>query len=398
MMIRSITKGVVLLAVSAGFVASTFAGTPITHTVQNGETLYRIAADNGVSVDALRSMNHLSRTSSIKPGQVLLLYTRSSLAEKNAVADQRPKAAEQKPKVIATIRKPSSAKSRHTAAKQDDDELQSQARVEKPAPVSNKSGGYPQLASSSAMVVDATTGQAIFSKNADQTKPIASITKLMTAMVVLDANPPMQEMITVSDDDVDYLKHTHSRLPVGTRLPRYDILRLALMSSENRAASSLSRNYPGGRQAFIKAMNAKAAQLGMSHTRFYDPTGLTPSNVSTAEDLVKMVRAASQYELIHEFTTTPNREVALRPNSTPLQYKNTNVLVRELAEDWDIKVSKTGYTQEAGRCLVMMAVVANRKAVMVMLDSEGKLSPVGDANRLKSWIESGHAPAQLASR
>lgn len=389
MMIRSITKRILLLAASAGFAASSLAGTPITHTVQNGETLYRIAADNGVSVDALRSMNHLSKTSSIKPGQVLLLYTRSTLAEKNATAAQ-------KPKVVATIRKPESAKARRSAAKQDSDE-QVRTRVEKPAAVSSKSA-YPQLASSSAIVVDAATGQAIFSKNADQTKSIASITKLMTAMVVLDANPSMQETISVNEDDVDYLKHTHSRLPVGTRLSRYDMLRLALMSSENRAASSLSRNYPGGRSAFLKAMNNKAAQLGMSHTRFYDATGLTPGNVSTAEDLVKMVRAASQYELIHEFTTTPNREVAIRPNGTPLQYKNTNVLVRELADDWDIKVSKTGYTQEAGRCLVMMAVVANRKAVMVMLDSEGKLSPVGDANRLKSWIESGHAPAQLASR
>ncbi|MBK8288513.1 MAG: D-alanyl-D-alanine endopeptidase [Cellvibrionales bacterium] len=248
------------------------------------------------------------------------------------------------------------------------------------------------------MVVDANTGQAIFSKNADQTKPIASITKLMTAMVVLDASPSMQETISVSEEDVDYLKHTTSRLPVGTRLSRYEMLRLSLMSSENRAASSLARHYPGGKQAFINAMNNKASRLGMTHTRFYDSTGLTPGNVSTAEDLVKMVRAASQYDLIHEFTTTPNREVAIRPNSTPLQYKNTNVLVRGVADDWDIKVSKTGYTQEAGRCLVMMAVVANRKAVMVMLDSEGKLSPVGDANRLKDWIESGHAPAQLASR
>jgi D-alanyl-D-alanine endopeptidase (penicillin-binding protein 7) len=160
----------------------------------------------------------------------------------------------------------------------------------------------------------------------------------------------------------------------------------------------LSRHYPGGHQAFVNAMNSKASRLGMSHTRFYDSTGLSPSNVSTAEDLVKLVRAASQYDLIHEFTTTPNREVAIRPNSVPLQYKNTNVLVRDVADDWNISISKTGYTQEAGRCLVMMATVGNRKAVMVMLDSEGKLSPVGDANRLKDWIESGRAPGQLAAR
>ena len=399
-MTRLITARAILLATAIGFVASgfatsTFAGTAVTHMVQRGETLYSIARANSMSPDDLSRMNNLSKKSVLKEGQVLKLYTRSS---SSSVAKQSAS----KPQVIATIRKPvpvsvgtQSKATQNKTKKKYSEESQNQDEVR--AANSNK-GAYPQLASSSAMVVDATTGQAIYSKNADQTRPIASITKLMTAMVVLDANPSMQEMISVSDDDVDYLKHTHSRLPVGTRLPRYDMLRLSLMSSENRAASSLSHNYPGGRQAFINAMNNKAAKLGMSRTRFYDPTGLTPGNVSTAEDLVKMVRAASQYDLIHEFTTTPNREVALRPNSTPLQYKNTNVLVRELADDWNISISKTGYTQEAGRCLVMMATVANRKAVMVMLDSEGKLSPVGDANRLKDWIESGHAPGQLATR
>ena len=378
MIIRSITVRIVLLLAGIGFAAGAFAGTQMTHTVQRGETLYSIARENGMSADELSRMNNLGKKSVLKSGQVLKLYTRSS-----ASTTAKP----QKQQVIATIRKPVSAKSQGKVS----------AKSEKPAASGDKSA-YPQLASSSAMVVDANTGQAIFSKNADQTKPIASITKLMTAMVVLDASPSMQETISVSEEDVDYLKHTTSRLPVGTRLSRYEMLRLSLMSSENRAASSLARHYPGGKQAFINAMNNKASRLGMTHTRFYDSTGLTPGNVSTAEDLVKMVRAASQYDLIHEFTTTPNREVAIRPNSTPLQYKNTNVLVRGVADDWDIKVSKTGYTQEAGRCLVMMAVVANRKAVMVMLDSEGKLSPVGDANRLKDWIESGHAPAQLASR
>ena len=390
-MIRLITARVILLAAAIGFVASgfatsAFAGTAVTHMVQRGETLYSIARANSMSPDDLSRMNNLSKKSVLKEGQILKLYTRSSSVAKQSSA---------KPQVVATIRKPVSAKAQSKAKKKYSDE--SQARTEKSTQAVNK-GGYPQLASSSAIVVDATTGQAIYAKNADTKKSIASITKLMTAMVVLDANPSMQEMISVTDDDVDYLKHTNSRLPVGTRLPRYDMLRLSLMSSENRAASSLSRNYPGGHQAFINAMNQKAGKLGMSHTRFYDPTGLTPGNVSTAEDLVKMVRAASQYDLIHEFTTTPNREVALRPNSTPLQYKNTNVLVRDVADDWDIKISKTGYTQEAGRCVVMMAVVGNRKAVMVMLDSEGKLSPVGDANRLKDWMESGHAPGQLAVR
>ena len=392
-MIRLITARVILLAAAIGFVASGFAtsalaGTAMTHMVQRGETLYSIARANSMSPDDLSRMNNLSKKSILKEGQVLKLYTRSTSATQTSVATQKSVVKKspppQKQKVIATIRKPAKASSANAS---------NSTKVSK-----TDKGAYPSLASSSAIVVDATTGQAIYAKNADTKKSIASITKLMTAMIVLDANPSMQEMISVTDDDVDYLKHTHSRLPVGTRLPRYDMLRLSLMSSENRAASSLSRNYPGGHQAFINAMNIKAAKLGMSQTRFYDPTGLTPGNVSTAEDLVKMVRAASQYDLIHEFTTTPNREVALRPNSTPLQYKNTNVLVRDVADDWDIKISKTGYTQEAGRCLVMMAMVGNRKAVMVMLGSEGKLSPVGDANRLKDWIESGHAPGQLAVR
>ena len=144
-------------------------------------------------------------------------------------------------------------------------------------------------------------------------------------------------------------------------------------------------------------MNSKAVSLGMTHTRFYDATGLTPSNISTAEDLAKMVSAASRYDLIHEFTTTPERAVTLAGGSA-LQYRNTNVLVRDPESRWNIQVSKTGYTQEAGRCLVMMATVGNRNAVMVMLDSDGKLSPVGDANRLKGWIESGRASTQLAAR
>jgi D-alanyl-D-alanine endopeptidase (penicillin-binding protein 7) len=176
------------------------------------------------------------------------------------------------------------------------------------------------------------------------------------------------------------------------------MLRLALMSSENRASSALSRHYPGGQTAFITAMNNKAAKLGMPNTRFYDPTGLTPRNVSTAGELVKMVQVASQYDLIREFTTTANRDVALRPQSRPLHYMNSNVLVRNDDNRWDIKVSKTGYIREAGRCLVMLANLANRQAVMIMLDSDGKLSPVGDANRLRNWFESGSGALQLASR
>ncbi len=381
MMLKKIMIKIAALAAGVSLAGLVVAGTPVTHVVKNGETLYRIAADNNMSVEQLRAINKLGSRTQIKPGQTLMLYTRvttsTSTQKKNSVATKSSS-----PRVIATIRNQSAPVSRRASA------------PEKTV----SSGRYPQLASGSAIVVDASTGQTLFAKNAEQTRSIASITKLMTAMVVLDANPSMQEVISIGDEDVDYLKHTHSRLPVGARLPRYDMLRLALMSSENRAASSLSRHYPGGRQAFIRAMNNKAASLGMSHSRFYDPTGLTPSNTSTAEDLAKMVRAASHYNLIHEFTTTAEREVALSAGAAPLQYRNTNALVRDSSSDWNIQVSKTGYTQEAGRCLVMMAALGNRNAVLVMLDSEGKLSPVGDANRLKNWIESGHAPAQLATR
>ncbi len=378
--IRKIILRFALLTVGAGLSVSALAGTAVTHTVKSGETLYRIAADNNMSVEQLRAINKLGSRAQIKPGQTLQLYTRVTQTPVRTKSRTVAKNTDPSPRVIATIRnKPAAVSSNR-------------------APAAEKSTErYPQLASGSALVVDAATGQTLFSKNAEQTRSIASITKLMTAMVTLDASPSMQEVLSIDDEDVDYLKHTHSRLAVGTKLSRYNMLRLALMSSENRAASSLSRHYPGGRQAFIRAMNNKAASLGMSHTRFYDPTGLTPSNISTAEDLAKMVRAASRYDLIHQFTTTPEREVTLTSGSV-LQYRNTNVLVRDPSSDWNIQVSKTGYTQEAGRCLVMMATVGNRNAVMVMLDSDGKLSPVGDANRLKGWIESGHAPTQLATR
>ncbi|KJS08019.1 MAG: peptidase S11 [Gammaproteobacteria bacterium BRH_c0] len=252
-----------------------------------------------------------------------------------------------------------------------------------------------RLESSSVIVVDAISGKTLYEKNAATVKPIASITKLMTAMVTLDAKLPMDEVLTIDKGDIDYLKRTTSRLPMGTRLTRREMLRLALMSSENRAASALSRYYPGGKSAFIDAMNSKAAQLGMSNTRFADSTGLTPKNVSTASDLVKMVAAASEYSLIREFTTTQGREVAITPASFRLQYLNSNPLVRKGV--WDIDVSKTGYINEAGRCLVMKADVAKRPAFMVFLQSNGKYSPMGDASRVKTWIESGASGINIAS-
>lgn len=242
------------------------------------------------------------------------------------------------------------------------------------------------LHSSSAMVVDQTTGRALFGKNVDARMPIASITKLMTAMVVLDAQLPLDEKIAIGSEDRDSLKGTHSRLKVGTTLSRHMALQLALMSSENRAAAVLARAYPGGFPAFIAAMNRKADSLNMKHTRFVDSTGLNSDNTSTAQDLVKMVNAAYSYPLIRDITTTGSYDVAVRGKSQRMQFKNTNMLVRN--KTWDIGVSKTGFINEAGHCLVMQASIANQPMIIVLLDSWGKQSRIGDAQRIKKWMES----------
>ena len=245
--------------------------------------------------------------------------------------------------------------------------------------------GLPNLKSTAALVVDFTDGHRIYGKNTQSVTPIASITKLMTAMVVLDANQPLDESVYIDTADYDLLKHTNSRLGAGTGLARGDMLRLALMSSENRAAAALGRSYPGGIDAFIPAMNRKAVELSMSNTRFVDPTGLSSENVSTAEDLVRMVTGAYQYQLIREFTTTSAHEVATVTGRN-LQFRNSNGLVKN--PTWEIGLSKTGYISEAGRCLVMQARISARPVVIVLLDSWGKYTRVADANRLKKWLES----------
>jgi len=244
-----------------------------------------------------------------------------------------------------------------------------------------------RLGSANALIVDAQDGHSIYAKAADEVTPIASLTKLMTAMVVMDSNPSMDEPVVVDMDDFDYLKGSHSRLRMGATLPRGEMLRLALMSSENRAASSLARNYPGGSVAFVEAMNAKAAVLGMTHTHFEDPTGLSPNNVSTANDLARMVRAAAQYPLIRDYTTTPAHYVEVQPSGQMLGFNNSNALVKNVA--WDIQLQKTGYIREAGRCVVMLATIASRPMVIVLLDSLGKYTRLGDAQRVKHWLETG---------
>ncbi|MDZ4212399.1 MAG: D-alanyl-D-alanine endopeptidase, partial [Methylotenera sp.] len=245
--------------------------------------------------------------------------------------------------------------------------------------------GPLELASSKALVINQLTGETIFAKNTNQSTPIASVTKLMTAMVMLDAHLPMDDLLYISDEDVDYLKGTRSRLAVGSPLSRGELLQLALMSSENRAASALGRNYPGGINAFISAMNRKAEDLGMKSTRFYDTTGLDSSNVSTAEDLVKMVNAAYHYPEIRQVSTAASQEITLYGRENPVNFVNTNSLVR--GGDWVIGLSKTGFINEAGRCLVMQAEISGQPMIIVLLNSSGKLSRIGDANRIRKWIE-----------
>ncbi|MDD2343425.1 MAG: hypothetical protein PHV54_11125 [Tolumonas sp.] len=244
--------------------------------------------------------------------------------------------------------------------------------------------GSPFLDSSSALVMNANTGRMIYGKNAARRTPIASITKLMTSMVVLDAKLSMDQPITISDADVDRVKKSSSRLEVGTTLSRYDTMWLALMSSENRAAHSLARTYPGGTSAFVAAMNRKARALGMNHTVFYDPTGLNKDNTSTAADLALMVQAAYRYPQIRQFTTSTEHDI-ISASGRQLHYKNSNALVREGV--WDIQLSKTGYIKEAGRCLVMVAEVQSKPMVMVFLDAGATSGRISDARNIKTWLE-----------
>ena len=248
--------------------------------------------------------------------------------------------------------------------------------------------------SSVALVMEDGTHDVLYSRNTKVALPIASITKLMTSLVVLDSHPAMDEMITVTTDDLDTEKFSSSRLAVGTTLSRRDMLHLALMSSENRAAHALARNYPGGLDAAIAAMNVKARVLGMTSAEFHDPTGLTSRNVASAEDLVKLVNAASADPTIREFSTDPNYSVPV--GRRVLAFHNTNSLVANPA--WDIIVQKTGYISEAGKCLVMKAVIEGRSVVIVLLDSFGKFTRLGDANRIRQWMESQSATPDPISR
>lgn len=239
------------------------------------------------------------------------------------------------------------------------------------------------LKSSVALVLDQETHEVLFDKNAGAVLPIASLTKLMTSLVVIEAGQPLDEVLTITQADVDTEKGSGSRLSVGTQLTRGEMLHLALMSSENRAASALGRHYPGGLRAFVSAMNAKAQLLGMSGSRFVEPTGLSSANRSSARDLAVLVEASYAHPLIRELSVSEGHAVAIGQRT--LQFRNTNGLVRN--PSWDIGLQKTGYISEAGRCLVMQAQLAGRKLIMVFLDSTGRYSRIGDAERVRRWIE-----------
>ena len=254
------------------------------------------------------------------------------------------------------------------------------------ASVFNDLDGEPGLRSASAMVISE-DGSVIYSKDAETVRPIASVTKLMTAMVILDAGLDLDEKVTVTKEDRDLIQLTGSRLEYGATLSRRDMLMVAVMASENRAATALGRTFPGGMSAFVTAMNRKAAALGMRDSHFADPAGLSVDNRSTAADLARMVTAAYEYPLIRKASTTTRLEVRPYSKRGPLVYGNTNRLLKN--RNWDIDVSKTGYIMEAGRCLVMRARIEGELLSIVLLNSYGKLTPFGDSNRLRKWLLAG---------
>ena len=259
----------------------------------------------------------------------------------------------------------------------------------RPAPRYEEDPVNLTVQSGAALVIDLEEGQSVYEKNPGSVMPIASITKLMTSMVVLDAQLPLDEPIVIAEADLDALKGTRSRLPVGAVLTRRELLRLALMASENTAAAALGRAYPGGTAAFVAAMNRKAKEIGTRNTYYVEPTGLSSSNVSTARDLGQIVLASYRYDIIRDYSTTESWEVEIADGRERL-FHNTNGLVR--SGEWDIGLQKTGYISEAGRCLVMQATIAAKPYIIVLLDAVGRYTRIADANRIKRWIEVRYAP------
>ena len=338
------------------------------------------ALGSGVSVDALAAAQHASAKKVAAPAKSVAKVEKSAKGRKMAAAAP-----------VRTSAK-SVARRDHAHARVAAAPVVQRANFA-PAAAEIDQEGNPLLHSAAFMIADQATGNVLLEKNSDAVLSITSITKLMTAMVVLDARLNLGEILTIGQEDVDTLRGSSSHVPVGTELAREDMLRLALMSSENRAASSLARHYPGGLPAFVAAMNRKAASLGLRETRFSDSTGLNSANVSSARDLVKMVSAASRYPLIREFSTTANYVVSL--NGRQRQFNNTNALVS--SPDWQIGVSKTGFINESGKCLVMQAWLLNKPMIIVLLDSFGRFTRVADAQRVKRWLESAAVQQKVAA-
>lgn len=253
-------------------------------------------------------------------------------------------------------------------------------------PATSADGG-PNLASVNAAIGPLNGDAVRFGKHADRVVPIASITKLMMAMVVLDSGEPLDEWLTIRERDYEVNRNAYSRMRIGSELTRGDLLRIALMSSENLASDVLAMHHPGGRHAFVRAMNEKAMELGMNSSRFVDPHGLSEENIASAADLLTMVRAAHRYPTIREYSTTPGFQARFRSPRYDLQYGNTNALVH--AGSWGVTLSKTGYINEAGRCLVMVATIDGQATAMVFLDSFGSRTPLGDASRARQWLRTG---------
>ena len=314
------------------------------------------------------------RKAAAKPAQKKAVAAKS--ATRGAKAASRASARAKGPAMRVSLRKPAVAAAAIAAP--------AAALADEPdTPLALDGSGMPVLGSSAFYVINQRTGEVLLERNATEVLPIASITKLMTAMVVLDAGLGLSEPIVINEADIDQLKGTGSRLALGTTLSREEMLQLALMSSENRAASSLARHYPGGEEAFVEAMNVKARLLGLWNTRFHDSTGLNPANVSSPRDLAKLVAASASYPLIREFSTAHERYVPV--HGRMLRFGNTNSLVR--SPEWTISVSKTGYISEAGRCLVMQTWLHQQPVVMVLMDSTGRYTRTADAKRVRKWLE-----------
>ncbi|MDN5499813.1 MAG: D-alanyl-D-alanine endopeptidase [Shewanella sp.] len=250
-----------------------------------------------------------------------------------------------------------------------------------------KAPAKQEVAANSALVVDLETNEILYSSNPDAVRPIASVTKLMTAMVTLDAKLPMDEKLTININDTKEMRGVYSRVRIGSEISRKEMLLLTLMSSENRAAASLAHHYPGGHKAFIKAMNAKAKALGMKNTRYVEPTGLSEKNVSSARDLVVLLKASEGYPMLGQLSSTEKKTVTFGKPKYSLDFRNTNRLVYK--DNWNIHLTKTGFTNEAGHCLVMRTEMAKRQVAFVVLDAYGKYTHMADANRLRTWLETG---------